>query len=401
MIKTLNKNHVLVLLVLIGSLGPLAADAYLPAMSLLTEYFNTSDKMLKFSVTAYFAGFAGAQIIFGPLSDAYGRKKVILLGIGIGALGALTCFSAHTITQFYLGRFILGIGMASGIPVARAVLKDLFSGKALSEAASSINMVFALMPFITPLIGAYLASYYEWQKIFQLVFMLCILVFTLTYWLLPETNHQLDPSILKPKKLSGIFISVIKDRQVFIYGFSTLCAFGSAVAYMVCAPFIFLNTLGLSMIEFAWIAGLITVSYVIGGLLNNQLTKRFSLNEIILYAFVGMLISAISIGLSLIIWGPNLIAMIINVFFLMLSSRMVFPNALAGAFTSPQKEVGVISSVYGVYHTLGAVFASALIGLLDFDSSISMAIVMIGFAATGLFVFYTVNKTALKNAHPD
>ena len=146
---------------------------------------------MQFSVTAYFIGFASAQIIFGPLSDAYGRRKVILLGIGIGTLGTLICFTAHTIWQFYLGRFILGIGMASGIPVARAVLKDLFSGKALSEAASSINMVFALMPFITPLIGAYLVTLFEWQRIFQLAFFLCLIIFFCALRYLPETNKAL------------------------------------------------------------------------------------------------------------------------------------------------------------------------------------------------------------------
>jgi len=391
----INNNRILLLLILVGSLAPLAADAYLPAMSLLTDYFQTSDKMLKFSVTAYFIGFAGAQIIFGPLSDAHGRKKVILLGIGIGALGAFVCFSAQTIWQFYLGRLILGIGMASGIPVARAVLKDLFSGKALSQAASSINMVFALMPFITPLIGAYLASYFEWQTIFQLVFVLTLIVFALTHWFLPETNNHPDPSILKPQNLARAFLCVIKDKQVFIYGLSTLCAFGSSVAYMVSAPFIFLNTLGFNMIEFAWVAGLITLSYLIGGLLNNQVTKRFNLNEIIFFAFVCMLMSAISLGISLIIWGPNLIAMIVNVFLLMLSSRMVFPNALAGAFTSKQKEVGVISSVYGVYHTLGAVIASGIIGMLNFDAATSMAIVLTSFSLIGLLSFYLNQRKSL------
>jgi len=383
----INKNHVLALLVLIGSLGPLAADAYLPALSLLTTFFQVSDKMLKFSVTAYFVGFAGAQIIFGPLSDAYGRKKVILLGIAIGAFGAFVCFSALTIWQFYLGRFILGVGMASGIPVARAVLKDLFSGKSLSEAASTINMVFALMPFITPLIGAYLASYYQWQTLFQLVLLASILVFILTLLYLPETNKHLNPSILKPKNLSTAFINVIKDRQVFIYGFSTLCAFACATAYMVSAPFIFLNTLGLSMIEFAWFAGLVTLSYIVGGIVNNQLTKYLALDRIILLALIGMLLVAISISLCLMIWSVNLTLMIVNVFLLMLASRMVFPNALAGAFTSKQKEVGIISSVYGLYHTMGAILASAIIGLLSFDAATSMAWVLMGFSTLGLISF--------------
>lgn len=380
-------KKILCLLIIIGSLAPLSADAYLPALSLLTGYFNVSDQMLKFSVTAYFIGFAGAQVIFGPLSDAKGRKKVILLGVGIGAVGALICFSAQTIWQFYLGRFVLGVGMASGIPVARAVLKDLFSGKELSEAASSINMVFALMPFITPLIGAYLVSLYEWQRIFQLVFILALIVFAFTYYFLPETNKSLNPSLLAPKNLLNAFIAVIKDKSVFVYGFSTLCAFGSAVAYMVSAPFIFLNTLGLSIIEFGWLAGLITLSYIIGGMVNNQLTKKYSLNRIILLAFICMLLASLSIGISLIVWQTNFWVMVINVFFLMLASRMVFPNALAGAFSTSKQETGVISSVYGLYHTFGAIIASALISLINFNPAISMALVMTGLSSVGLLVF--------------
>lgn len=387
MIAANNKNRILALLILIGSLAPLAADAYLPALSLLTNYFDTSEQMLKFSVTAYFIGFAGAQIIFGPLSDAYGRKKVILLGIVIGGLGALLCFSATSIYHFLIGRFILGIGMASGIPVARAVLKDLFTGVELSKAASSINMVFALMPFITPLIGAYLVSLYEWQKVFQLVFILAVFIFILAFIFLPETHQDADPSILEYKTLSQVFISVIKDKQVFIYGFSTFCAFGCAVTYMVSAPFIFINTLGLSMIEFGWLAGFITASYVIGGLINNRLTQKVSLDSIILFAFIGMLMASFVLAISLALWGPKLVPLIICVFFLMLASRMVFPNALAGAFSSATKQVGIISSVYGAYHTLGAVIASGIMSLLHFETSVSMALVLIGFSSLGLISF--------------
>jgi len=390
------KNHILVLLILVGSLAPLAADAYLPALSLLTEYFQTSESMLKFSVTAYFIGFAFAQIIFGPLSDAKGRRKVILLGIVIGAIGAVICFSALSIWQFFIGRFILGIGMASGIPVARAVLKDLFTGVELSKAASSINMVFALMPFITPLIGAYLASFYAWQSIFQLLFLLTLFVLTLTYYFLPETNQKLDPKVIEPKHLCRLFIRVIKDKEVFTYGIATLCAFGCAVTYMVSAPFIFLNIFGLSMIEFGWLAGLITLSYIIGGFFNNWLLKYLSPNQVILWALIGMLLTGMSIYLSFKLFGPHLIIMSTNVFLLMLSSRMVFPNALAGAFSSPIKEVGVISSVYGVYHTLGAIIASGIIGILSFNPISAMAFTMIGFACLGLSSFYLNKRLEMK-----
>lgn len=392
MTHPINKKHTLVLLVLIGALAPLSADAYLPALSLLSDYFQTSDKMLKFSVTAYFIGFAGAQVLFGPLSDAYGRKVIILIGIGIGALGALICFLSHSIYSFYLGRFVLGIGMASGIPVARAVLKDLFDGKALSQAATQINMVFAVMPFITPLMGAYLATYFPWQSIFQMVFIACVTVFFLTFFYLKESNQELTPELLIPGNLSRAFIKVAQDKQVFIYGFSTLCAFACTTAYMVSAPYIFLNILGLSMIEFGWLAGLVTVSYLVGGMINNQLIKRFSSDHIIFMAFITLLFAAFSMAISLLLWGVQLLAMIITVFILMLASRMVLPNALAGAFTSKQKEVGIISSVYGLYHTMGAVLASGMIALLPVDAASALIWVLILFSGIGLIVFSISKK---------
>ncbi|WP_036181037.1 multidrug effflux MFS transporter [Marinomonas sp. MED121] len=390
------KNQILALLILIGALAPLAADAYLPALSLMSDYFETSDSMLKFSVTAYFIGFALAQIVFGPLSDAKGRRKVILLGLLIGILGALICFVSQSIWQFLIGRCILGIGMASGIPVARAVLKDLFNGVELSKAASSINMVLALMPLIAPLFGAYLASYYQWQQIFQLVFALSLVVLVLTYYLLPETNPKIDPNILQVKPLLQTFIRVLKDRAVFTYSMTTLCAFGCAVAYMVSAPFVFLDVFGFSMIEFGWLAGLITLSYILGGFLNNYLLKKLSPDHIIFAALIGLLVTGLNIYLSIILFGPNLIIITLNVFLLTLSSRMVFPNALAGAFSSPIKEVGVISSVYGIYHTLGAIIASGIMSLLNINPISAMASTMIGFACFGIGVFY-LNKINIKS----
>lgn len=192
---------------------------------------------------------------------------------------------------------------------------------------------------------------------------------------------------MKPKTLFRAFLAVIKDKNVFVYGFSTLCAFGCAVAYMVSAPFIFLNTLGLSIIEFGWLAGLITASYLAGGIINNQLTKKLALDTIILIAFLCMLLAAVSISISLLFWETNFWVMVVNVFILMLASRMVFPNALAGAFSSSQQETGVISSVYGLYHTLGAVIASGLIGLISLNPAIGMALVMTGLSSLGLLIF--------------
>lgn len=383
------RNRILILLILVGSLGPLSSDAYLPAISLMTNYFNVSDNAMKLSVSVYFWGFLVSQFIFGPLSDFIGRKKVILFGLLVGVIGSVLCFVAKEIETFYIGRFVLGVGMASGVPVGRAILKDVYEGKELARAASYLNMVFSLFPFLSPLIGAYIYTYFSWQMIFEIIFILIVFIFVFFFICFDETNRKLNKEIFKKEILMLETIKAIKNRNMIVYGLCTFCAFGSAVAYIVSAPYIFVKNFDFTIIEYSYLTALITFSYLIGGLVNSYMLKAFLMENIIKIAFLVMSLSSFYMILSYTFYGNNIYNVIVPILILMISSRLVFPSALSLAFAGGNNNSnGIMGSIYGFYHTSGAVFSTFIISVIDLEAIELMSLMTLFLSILGVFIIF-------------
>lgn len=164
-------GHILTSFVLILAIVvvEVATDIYIPTLSYLTQFFHTTEEAVNSSLSASLLGFSLAGPIFGPLSDAYGRKKLILLGLLIFSLASIACSYASSVESLIFWRFVQGLGSAGPAVLGWAILKDLYDGREAAHAMTNVGMAMTLSPAIAPLLGGYIASHFDWGWIFVVV----------------------------------------------------------------------------------------------------------------------------------------------------------------------------------------------------------------------------------------
>lgn len=386
----IDKTIILSLLVILCTISSISADSYLPALPLIQDYFSTTSEMLQYSVTVYFIGFSTAQLIYGPASDYYGRKPLIITGIFIALTGSIICAFSPNISTFLTGRLIQGIGVAASIPIARTILTDLYSKKEVSRTASILNTIFAIMPALSPLLGTYLVLMFDWQSPFVMTALQAVIILLLVFKFLPETNidtYNPDASI---KKLFHNYRKLLTSRTFISYSLCTCLAYSGVVAYTTASPFLFQVILNLTMEQFSWLTITISLSYVLGGWLNIKLIERTTLDNVIIWGLMIMLVSAslmMSIGL---LGSMNIAVILLPMIMFMIGTRLIFSNAMAGAFSAFQGITGVASSLYGFFQIAGSILSSALIAYLPKNNQLPLAsiLLIVSLFATIQFILF-------------
>ena len=183
----------LFVLVIMVSVGPFGDTEYAPSLPAIARDLHVSYEMTQLTMTSYLAGYAIFQLLYGPLSDRFGRKPIVLIGAAILVLGSVLCFVSTTITQLIIGRFIQAIGASAGSVICYAAVRDAYPEQQRKQVFAKINAIFALAPALGPIVGALIDDFFGWRMNFLLLVLLSIIMFT-TLWLgFPETKQERVP----------------------------------------------------------------------------------------------------------------------------------------------------------------------------------------------------------------
>ncbi len=225
---------------------------YTPALPTLTDVFETTSAVAKLTLTVYFAGFTVAQLICGPLSDAYGRRPVILGFFSLYLVGSLMAWFAPNIETLLLSRLIQGIGASSGVAVARALVRDQFSGEAGARIMNLLALMLGIAPAFSPTIGALVLGAFGLQAVFLLmvVYAACILVLTLT--VLPETNLYRDAKLIQPRYILSSYWTLLKSFEFLRPSLILGLTIGVIYTMSTILPFVLIDQLGLSPCSLVW-----------------------------------------------------------------------------------------------------------------------------------------------------
>ncbi|HBF74119.1 MAG TPA: Bcr/CflA family drug resistance efflux transporter, partial [Lactobacillus sp.] len=317
-------RHRLRFVLILGTLsatGPLSIDLYLPALPQMMRQFQTSASLIQLSLTACLLGLAFGQLIAGPLSDHYGRKKPLLAGFLIFALASFLIALTHSITMLIVMRFIQGLAGASGQVLSRAVARDLFSGHALTNFYAILNAVNGVFPIIAPIIGGYMIQFVPWQAIFILLGAIGLVLSGLIVVGIPET---LTPG----KRLTGPIFATFKSfgnlvkmpgfmRNIMITGLVYGCLF----SYISASTFIYQQLFHLSAQTFSLIYAMNGLGIVIGSGLPSRINHVSEVRQM----KVGMVIVLVdSLALLVGSWFQfPLIAVAVLLWFLVLFIGML------------------------------------------------------------------------------
>lgn len=282
---------VILLVILIGCWSEL--DLYAPSFPQMMHYFSTTEQMMQWTLSLNFLGFFVASLICGPLADAFGRRKVILVGSALFVLGSLVCVWAMSIEMMLLGRLIQGIGVSAPVTVCQAVIADIYQGEQQVRLLSRTNSAITVTMALAPIFGVYLTEHFGWHSNFVVIFLVAILGGGLIFLFVPETHEQHARKAFEPKHLVSGYITLLKSKD-FMSAALGMCF--SITPYFVLIgilPLLFMEELGVSIGNYAFYQGSIVGLFSVLSLSIPWFLARFDLNKI---AWISVVLSVLSLG---------------------------------------------------------------------------------------------------------
>jgi len=263
-----------VLLVVYALGGLLATDTYLPSMPMLSEVFGTTEQSVQFTLTAYFAGVTIANLFYGPLSDRYGRRPVLLGGGIFFLVATLVCALATSIEMLIFGRFAQGAAVCSLTVTSRATVRELYDDARVTKLNAYIAMAEGLAPALGPVIGAEILLLLGWRWNFFLVLVLAGLALIGLFFALPESNVRPNRDALRPWPIITVYGRLLMTRDFIGPVLAAGLIFGGLMLYITVAPFLIIDEMGLTPREFGQTQGGVVVAYMVGLITSTRLITR-------------------------------------------------------------------------------------------------------------------------------
>lgn len=382
-----NPRFILFLVCAFASAGQLAIDIYVPALPTMAHFYQTSPQAIQSSVTGYLFAYALGQLVLGPLADAYGRKRILQLGLALFTIGCVLSLLATNLETFVAARVLQGFGIAATNLLAKAIIADSFSGMVLVHAFTYMSIAWGLAPIIAPVIGAHLQEAFGWRSC--LVFLLLYsFVMWGVLWRYKETLKQ--PVQLHPKTL------VKNARMVLASPVFQSCFLAQGLCYSILlvfnivGPFMVQNTLQLPPTAFGYLALAIGLMYFLGGISNRIHHPRLPTAEqrlrigarVMTGSAVVMLVLALAVGLK--VWTLTAPVLVMG-----FCAGAMYPTLMAKGNSIFPHIAGLTSAILGF--ALLAV-SSAMMGLAGFVSIHSLTPLAVFFVIIGFTVILMVGK---------
>lgn len=363
------------------ALNALAIDIMLPGLQEIGASLGVANENHRqYVISAYFGGLAAALIFYGPLSDRFGRRKPLLVGLVIYICAAASAVFAPSFETLLLLRFIQGIGAASTRVIAVSMVRDRFGGRAMAEVMSLIFMVFMVVPVVAPSIGQLVMIFSNWHMIFMAMAVLATAIALWTFIRMPETQHPEDRRQVDISSVLQGFGIVLSNRLSLGYTLASTAVFASLFGFINSAPQIYLDIYHLGYwfpVLFAAIAGMMAVSSFV----NSRLVMRLGMRRLSHGALIGFtIVSTIWFVLSLL--GPIPLPLFVLLFALaMFQFGWIGSNFNAIAMEPLGHIAGTAASIQGFIQTLGGGLIGAGIGQA-FDGTVTP--LAAGFCGVGL-----------------
>ena len=376
-------------LTVLVAMGQMATGIYLPAMPSLTGYFATDGGTVALTLTVFLAGFAVAQLAYGPLCDRYGRRPVLLGGLAVFALASLGCALAPSIEWLIVARLFQAIGACSGQVLARAMGRDLYAGPDYAKVMALVGLALAATPAAGPVLGGVLEVLFGWQASFFFLFAWGVMLLAVTLIFVQETNPAPDPHALDVGVMLRNFGALLRTRLYMGYTLTLAFTFGTMFAYMTGSPFILIEQLGIRPDVFGLLAIFNVIGYAIGSFLANKLSGRVALSRMVAIGS-GIVFAAGLIMLGVALAGiAGAAAVIAPMMLMLIGMGLLIPSAMAGAIGPFPKIAGVASALMGFLQMGIAMLMSLLVGLLH-DLHDSPMQIVFALSATAVLLCYLI-----------
>ncbi len=353
-----------VLLTALVAFGPLSTDLYLPSLPTLVTVFGTDIATVQLTLSVFLAGFAVSQLVYGPVSDRFGRRPALLGGIAIYLVASAACALTNDVGGLIVARFFQALGACCGPVVARAVVRDVFGRDRAATVLAYMAMAMTLAPAVGPVLGGVITELFGWRGNFLLLTVFAAGILAATQVLLGETNAHRDENALKPGRLVANYVLLLRDRAFLGQMLTVAFTYSGIFSFISGSSFVLIGRLHLTPAQYGASFGVVVLGYTLGSFFAGRMSQRMGGPWMIRTGTAVSLAGGL-LGVALALAGvPHLTAIVGPVFLFMVGAGLTLPNAMAAAVGPYPMMAGLASSLVGFTQMAVAALVGVAVGHL-------------------------------------
>lgn len=390
---TASRRQLIVVLGMLSTFGPISLDLYLPALPQLAEELNASPSAAQLSISTCLLGLAVGQLLAGPLSDRYGRRRPLVVGLAVYLMSSAACALAPSVAVLLVLRLIQGLAGAAGIVIARAVARDLYSGRELVVFLSRLILISGLAPVIAPVLGGQLNRVMTWRGIFGVLAGVGLVLLLAGWFGLRETlpvERRTGGGLAAT--LRG-FRTLLADRLFVGVACSSGLATASMFAYIAGATFVLQQIYGLSAQGFSFVFGVNSLGIMALGQLGAFLAHRWPAARILALGLLVNLAGAASLAIS-VLMSLGLPYVVGSLFVMVGAIGLIHPAATALALADYPHQAGTASSLLGLGLYVCGALVAPLVGIGGEGTAVPLGLVALATSAAAAVVFSAAVRPA-------
>lgn len=380
-----------IILGLLSAIGPFAIDMYLPALPFIGQDLMADEGAVQMSLLAFFLSFALFQIVYGPLSDMWGRKLPLYLGIGLFTVASIGCALATSVEMLIAFRFLQGIGGAAGMVIPRAVVRDMHTGVQAARLMSLLMLVFSISPILAPLTGSGVIHFFGWRGVFWAVMIAALIGLVLLATQLEETRPKQARTESSLGSALSAYALLLRDRNFLTLTFIGGFGISSFLVYLANSPFVLIDHYGLTPTQYSFAFSINAVSFFAVSQMTGWLGSRYGLLRVMRMAVAGFGLSMAAMVLVMSMGSPQLWVMAAFLFVGYGCLGLVIPTTGVLALEDHGEIAGSASALMGTLQFVVSIVAMVIASLFFNGTPLPMIMgialcAVIAFAITHLAV---------------
>ena len=350
-------------LVMVTATGPLALNMFMPSIPGLVKSLSTTPAMAQLTLTLYLAGTALSQLAYGPLSDRFGRRPVLLTGLLGYILASALCAMATSIEMLVAARLLQSFGGAAGMVLTRAIIRDMHDEKSSASVLGYVTMAWAIAPMIAPALGGYLDQLAGWRTSFWALSIYGMAALAMAATSLPETNIRRGQN-MGENRLAG-YQRLLKNRKFLLLAITLAFTSGAFFAFLGGAPFIMINVLHQSPLAYGLWFSAVAIGYMVGNFLSGKFSRHTDTRKMITIGIIIAIIAAFIPVIAALTDNLSPAMIFIPTGLIALGNGITLPNATASALSSDAKAIGSAAGLTGFLQTASGALIAQIVGSLQ------------------------------------
>ncbi|SHF99129.1 multidrug effflux MFS transporter [Pedobacter caeni] len=372
-----NRKTLLITLTLgiLTAIGSISIDIYLPAFEVMSLYFKVPLVRIETTVTFFLFGMAFGQLFIGPLSDIWGRKLPLRIGLIIYILCSICCVLTNSFTLFLILRFVQGLAGSACQVISRALVNDLYGDRKAAHVFTLLQILMGISPILAPMVGGMLAEPATWKFLFLIMALISALGLLGCLTILPAGRLALESKKLNLSGIRNAYIHCLKSPAFINYALLRAISNSAAFAFVTGSPFVLIQIYGLSKKEFGFVFSFLAIGIICTGLLNARLLSYYGAARLTKLAILIQVLSGLIIILFLYLNGSFIVLLLLTFVFMSMLG-FILPNATALYLVAVSTYSGAGSALIGSMSYLSAFLITSLLSLLHNHTAYPMFIMM-------------------------